>query len=142
MSGSFCATTGSRTGSSPPMRPSSITVVPPGTSSPTNPGASCPSVSATGPTGSDQRDLVSLGPFKDASAMYLDDLERWRSALERAEPLPPAIESEPTHDTLPQSFEITPEGLFADIPVRKGTQRRRLIPTYGPPLPQEVHFGL
>src|SRR5215208_4952206 len=58
MSGSSCATTGSRTGSSPPMRPSSITAVPPGTSSPTNPGASCPSVSATGPTGSDQRDLV------------------------------------------------------------------------------------
>src|SRR5215212_9307885 len=58
MSGSSCATTGSRTGSSPPTRPSSITAVRRGTSSPTSPGASCPSVSVTGLTGSDHWDLV------------------------------------------------------------------------------------
>lgn len=39
---------------------SSTTAAPPGTPLPTNPGASCPSVSETGPMGTDQRRLVLL----------------------------------------------------------------------------------
>jgi len=48
------ATTGSPTVSSNPMTISSITAVRHGTSSSTNPGASCPSGSANGRTGSNQ----------------------------------------------------------------------------------------
>ncbi len=49
----FIRETGSPTGSSPPTTTSSITAVTPGTSSPTSPGASCPSDCAIGLIGRD-----------------------------------------------------------------------------------------
>src|SRR5215218_11291346 len=58
MSGSSCATTGSRTASSHPTRIFWITAAPPGISSPISHGPSCPSACATGHIGSDQRDPV------------------------------------------------------------------------------------
>src|SRR5215203_4891179 len=58
MSGRSCATTGSRTGSLHLTTTSSAIAATPGTSSSISPGASCPSACATGPTGSDQWDLV------------------------------------------------------------------------------------
>src|SRR5215203_5980911 len=63
MSGSSCATTGSRTASSHPTRIFWITAAPPGISSPISHGPSCPSACATGHIGSDQRDpVLGLGP--------------------------------------------------------------------------------
>src|SRR5215208_8357388 len=53
-----CAITGSRTGCSPPTPTLSTIAARPGTSSSNGPGQSCPSDSATGPMGSDQRKLV------------------------------------------------------------------------------------
>src|SRR5215813_1549821 len=58
MSGSSCATTGSRTASSNPTTISSTIAATLGTSSSTSPGASCPSDCANGRTGSDQWELV------------------------------------------------------------------------------------
>src|SRR6516162_11520969 len=58
MSGSSCATTGSRTASSNPTTISSTIAVTLGTSSSISPGASCPSDCANGRTGSDQWELV------------------------------------------------------------------------------------
>src|SRR5829696_7298414 len=55
---SSCARTGSRTACSPRTVRSSTTAALLGPSSPTSPGASCPSGCATGHIGSDQRDLV------------------------------------------------------------------------------------
>jgi hypothetical protein len=55
---SLCAITGFPTGSSNPTTISSITAARLGTSSSINPGASCPSDCANGPTGSDQWELV------------------------------------------------------------------------------------
>src|SRR5271157_3073692 len=59
ISGSSCATTGSRTGFSNPTTTSSITVASPGTSLSTCPGKLCLSEFENGPIGLDQRDLVS-----------------------------------------------------------------------------------
>src|SRR5438270_11655179 len=58
MSGSSCATTGSPIVSSGPTTTSLSTVATPGTNSSISLGPSCRSACATGPTGSDQRDLV------------------------------------------------------------------------------------
>src|ERR1700756_3242844 len=60
-SGSLCATTGFRTVSSNLTKTSSITAATPGTNSSTCLGKSCPSASATGPCGSNQRELVLVG---------------------------------------------------------------------------------
>src|SRR5271166_1540180 len=57
-SGSSCAKTGSQIGSSNPSTTSSTTAARLGTSSSINPGGSCPSECATGPTGPNQRVLV------------------------------------------------------------------------------------
>src|SRR5262245_2081318 len=57
-SGSFCATTGSRTASSNPTTISSTIAATLGTSSSISPGASCPLDCANGRTGSDQWELV------------------------------------------------------------------------------------
>jgi hypothetical protein len=60
ISGSSCATTGSRTGFSNPTSTSSITVASPGTGSSICPGKLCPSEQENGPIGRNQRDLVLL----------------------------------------------------------------------------------
>jgi hypothetical protein len=52
------ATTGCPTGSSNPMKTSSITAASPGTSSPNSPGKSCPSDRAIGPMHDQFPDLV------------------------------------------------------------------------------------
>src|SRR5437762_11409575 len=57
-SGNSCATTGSPIVSSGPTTTSLSTVATPGTNSSISLGPSCRSACATGPTGSDQRDLV------------------------------------------------------------------------------------
>src|SRR2546421_1945109 len=62
MSGSSCATTGSPIVSSGPTTTSLSTVATPGTNSSISLGPSCRSACATGPTGSDQRDLVLTPP--------------------------------------------------------------------------------
>src|SRR5262245_4609847 len=60
MSGSSCATTGSRTESSNPTTISSTIAATLGTSWSISPGASCPLDCANGRTGSDQGELVSI----------------------------------------------------------------------------------
>ena len=57
-SGNLCATTGSPTACSKVPKPSSTIAATLGENSKTNPGGSCPSVCATGPTGTDQCVLV------------------------------------------------------------------------------------
>src|SRR5215831_12340231 len=61
MSGSSCATTGSRTASSNPTTISSTIAATLGTSWSISPGASCPLDCANGRTGSDQGELVLFG---------------------------------------------------------------------------------
>src|SRR5438045_6388127 len=67
MSGSSCATTGSPIVSSGPTTTSLSTVATPGTNSSISLGPSCRSACATGPTGSDQRDLVLDGTLHQKS---------------------------------------------------------------------------
>src|SRR5438270_7902190 len=76
MSGSSCATTGSPIVSSGPTTTSLSTVATPGTNSSISLGPSCRSACATGPTGSDQRDLVLQAPPSQKSG-----LNACRSAL-------------------------------------------------------------
>src|SRR4051794_31996254 len=63
-SGNSCATTGSPIVSSGPTTTSLSTVATPGTNSSISLGPSCRSACATGPTGSDQRDLVSVAEIQ------------------------------------------------------------------------------
>src|SRR5215216_2722552 len=74
MSGSSCATTGSRTASSHPTRIFWITAAPPGISSPISHGPSCPSACATGHIGSDQRDPVLTVTESSISVTSVTDL--------------------------------------------------------------------
>src|SRR5262249_21612025 len=88
MSGSSCATTGSRTASSNPTTISSTIAATLGTSWSISPGASCPLDCANGRTGSDQWELVLLG------AKHLLPLPRAGGAVSpfqrpRNLPLPP-----------------------------------------------------
>src|SRR5437762_6445472 len=69
MSGSSCATTGSPIVSSGPTTTSLSTVATPGTNSSISLGPSCRSACATGPTGSDQRDSVSVIAIRVAGGL-------------------------------------------------------------------------
>src|SRR6266566_5908761 len=73
-SGNSCATTGSPIVSSGPTTTSLSTVATPGTNSSISLGPSCRSACATGPTGSDQRDLVLLvTPFAQQQFNQTED---------------------------------------------------------------------
>src|SRR5947209_20008792 len=86
-SGNSCATTGSPIVSSGPTTTSLSTVATPGTNSSISLGPSCRSACATGPTGSDQRDLVldvSAPPAK--AAKERDQQQRAQNSPTKQQP--------------------------------------------------------